>query len=205
MNKKYIFIIILIIICQASSIIGFLYNGNKTNNQTTVYILTKNISKNTTITKDMITTKTIDKKELTSNEIITNSNDIIGKLSTKELKKDQIILTNYLTTNKITFNYIENNKKESDISKPILNYQNNLYYYTKKNQLLEITYHDLKYEINDIISLNVLSIEDILNEAKNVAKNNDNEIYSYDKFNLYKCNNNKIYITDINDNTNYCM
>ncbi len=208
MKKSMLVIIVLTILCQIFSLIGYFYhekNKETPNINTTidVYMSNKDINENTTITKDMITKKQINIKKY-NKEIITDINNILGKTSVKQIKKDSIITINDISSNEIVFNYLENNKYKNDISKPFLSYKNILYYYTLNNQSLEVTYHNTKYEISDIIRLNILTLNDILNESITKEIINNGNIYKYNKFNIILCTNNTLYITNNTNKNNYC-
>ena len=200
--------LILTILCQILSLIGyFYYEKNKEaptiNTTIDVYMSNQDINENTTITKDMIIKKQINIKRY-NKEIITDINNIISKTSVKQIKKDSIITINDISSNEIVFNYLENTKYKNDISKPFLSYKNILYYYTLNNQSLEVTYHNTKYEISDIIRLNVLTLNDILNKSISKESMNQNTLYKYQAFNILLCANNNLFITKNNDSKNYC-
>ena len=86
----------------------------------------------------------------------------------------------------------------------ILNYNNIYYYYTNRNQSLEVSYMNKKYTIDDIIRLNILSLDEILNQSSSKENINQNTLYKYELFNLQLCNNNTIYITNNTNKNNYC-
>lgn len=208
MKKSMLVIIILTILCQILSLIGYFYHeknkeASTINTTIDVYMSNQDINENTTITKDMIIKKQINIKRY-NKEIITDINNIIGKTSVKQIKKDSIITINDISSNEIEFNYLENTKYKNDISKPFLSYKNILYYYTLNNQSLEVTYHNTKYEISDIIRLNVLTLNDILNKSISKENINNGNVYKYNKFNIILCTNNTLYITNNTNKNNYC-
>ena len=61
-----------------------------------------------------------------------------------------------------------------------------------------------KYTIDDIIRLNILSLDEILNQSSSKENINQNTLYKYELFNLQLCNNNTIYITNNTNKNNYC-
>ena len=61
-----------------------------------------------------------------------------------------------------------------------------------------------KYTIDDIIRLNILSLDEILNQSSSKEKINQNTLYKYELFNLLLCNNNTLYITNNTNKNNYC-
>ena len=61
-----------------------------------------------------------------------------------------------------------------------------------------------KYSIDDIIRLNILSLDEILNQSSSKENINQNTLYKYELFNLQLCNNNTIYITNNTNKNNYC-
>lgn len=208
MKKSMLVIIVLTIFCQILSLIGYFYHeknkeASTINTTIDVYMSNQDINENTTITKDMIIKKQINIKRY-NKEIITDINNIIGKTSVKQIKKDSIIAINDISSNEIVFNYLENTKYKNDISKPFLSYKNILYYYTLNNQSLEVTYHNTKYEIGDIIRLNVLTLNDILSKSISKESINNGNVYKYNKFNIVLCTNNTLYITNNTNKNNYC-
>ena len=61
-----------------------------------------------------------------------------------------------------------------------------------------------KYTIDDIIRLNILSLDEILNQSSSKENINQNTLYKYELFNLQLCNNNTLYITNNTNKNNYC-
>lgn len=206
--KKLIIIIgiLLVVTLQILSLIGFIYDDyNKKINDVTkninIPVASQNISKGTIITENMIT---IINKNNVDNKYYLNTTKIIGKVATKNINKNEMFSVNNLISNEIIFYYKDDANINNDITKPFLNYNNIYYYYTNSNQSLEVSYMNKKYSIDDIIRLNILSLDEILNQSSSKEKINQNTLYKYELFNLLLCNNNTIYITNNTNKNNYC-
>ncbi len=198
--------ILLVIILQILSLIGFIYTDyNKKIDDTTkninIPVASQKISKGTIITADMIY---IVSKNNIDNKYYSNTIEIIGKAATKDINKNEMFSVDNLISDEIVFNYKEDTKINNDITKPFLNYNNIYYYYTNNNQSLEVSYMNKKYNIDDIIRLNVLSLKEILNKSINKENINQNTLYKYESFNILLCTNNNLFITKNNDSNNYC-
>ncbi len=198
--------IVLVIILQILSLIGFIYvdYNKKIDNATkniNIPVASQNISKGTIITADMIT---IVSKNNINNKYYSNTMEIIGKAATKDINKNEMFSVDNLISDEIVFNYKEDTKINNDITKPFLNYNNIYYYYTTSNQSLEVSYMNKKYNIDDIIRLNVLSLKEILNKSISKENINQNTLYKYESFNILLCTNNNLFITKNNDSKNYC-
>lgn len=201
-NKMLIYGTILVIILQLFSLIGFVYHKNNNIKLLKVPISNQKIYKNTIITNDMITIK--ETKDAINDKYFSNTIDIIGKKATKDINKEEVFTSDNISSGEITFSYIENNKINNDISKPFLSYNSINYYYTYKNQSLEVSYMNKKYTIDDIIRLNVISLEDLLNKALNKDINPKNTTYKYEQFNIQICTDNNLFITKKDNSKNYC-
>ena len=178
--------ILLVIILQILSLIGFIYTDyNKKIDDTTkninIPVASQKISKGTIITADMIY---IVSKNNIDNKYYSNTIEIIGKAATKDINKNEMFSVDNLISDEIVFNYKEDTKINNDITKPFLNYNNIYYYYTNNNQSLEVSYMNKKYNIDDIIRLNVLSLKEILNKSINKENINQNTLYKYESFNI---------------------
>ena len=123
---------------------------------------------------------------------------------TKNINKNEMFSVDNLISNEIIFYYKDDANINNDITKPFLNYNNIYYYYTNSNQSLEVSYMNKKYTIDDIIRLNILSLDEILNQSSSKENINQNTLYKYELFNLQLCNNNTIYITNNTNKNNYC-
>lgn len=214
MKKALIIIcgIILIIILQTLSALGFLYNYyikrlEEATRKITMPVAAVDIPKGTYINSYMITSadQTNNASKI-DNSYYFITYEIIGKIATKDIKKNDMFSTDNIMSqdNGITFNHTEGIETENEITTPFLNYNNINYYYTNSYQRLEVSYLNKKYTIDDAIRLNVLSLQAILNESSSNEEEPNGKIYKYRNFNIQMCNNNNLYITGNKDLNNYC-
>ena len=61
-----------------------------------------------------------------------------------------------------------------------------------------------KYTIDDIIRLNVISLENVLYKALNKETNFKSTIYYYKQFKIQICNDNNLFIIKKDNNKDYC-
>ncbi len=200
-NKVLIYGTILVIILQVLSLIGFICYKKNEIKLLKVPVANRKIYTNTIITNDMINMKKT--KDTVDDKYFIYVKDIIGKKATKDISPNEVFSPNNISSGEISFNYFEKNDINNNILKPFLNYNNINYYYTDKKQLLEVSYMNKKYTIDDIIRLNVIPLENVLNKALNKEANFKSTIYYYKQFNIQICNNN-LFIIKKDNNKDYC-
>lgn len=201
-NKILIYGTILVIILQVLSLIGFIcYNKNNIK-LLKVPVANRRIYTNTIITDDMIDIKKT--KDTVNDKYFLYTTDIVGKKATKDISPNEVFSPNNISSGEISFNYFEKNNINNNILKPFLSYNNIYYYYTDKKQSLEVSYMNKKYTIDDIIRLNVISLENVLNKALNKETNFKSTIYYYKQFNIQICNDNNLFIIKKDNNKDYC-
>lgn len=203
MKKIYPIIIIIAILLQLLSLIGFIYHGNTQNKETQIikvpYAKT-NIEKDTFVTTDMVDYKEVDKNTL-DDDVLLNISDILNRTTITNVNQNNYFTTDTFNPKQVTLIYIENHNNH--IETPFLNYNNINYYYLDENNSLEINYNDTKYTIEDSITLNIISLDEILSYASSTTDYTNGKLYKYNDFEILSCNN-KLFISKSIQKENYC-
>lgn len=204
MKKIYPIIIILTILLQLLSLIGFIYNTKLSNKEIQIIKVPYakiDIERDTFVTTDMIDYKEVDKNTL-DDDVLINITDILNRTTINNVNQNNYFTTNTFSPKQITFIYIQNHNDHID--KPFLNYNNINFYYLDENNSLEIIYNDTKYTIEDSITLNIISLDEILSYASTTTTYNNGKLYKYNDFEILSCNNNKLFISKSIQKENYC-
>lgn len=105
-----------------------------------------------------------------------------------KLKQTKYFCSSEIKLNNYDFSVVvDNNSKH----KKIFNFKNNEinYYYGNTDFTLYLTEDNYKYNIEKVLTNNMLDISDILEKSIEVKKDLNNKIYYYNNFKIIVCNN----------------